>query len=247
MLVWVASYPRSGNTLVLTVLRDVYGTTRLGTALQEDRLGLELRPPDLPPGSGASAEPFRLPPELAGLANPELVEALRELPETFFIKTHRLAESADEAPAVYIVRDGRDALVSYSHYVAEHDVARYRGLSFENRLARLIRGGRGHPYGSWSENVATWTARSAPTIVIRFEELIADPVQVVTDAMRALGIDLPRPVGRLASFEQLRARRPRIFRRGEIGGWRQEMPPGLQRRFAQVHGDQMRALGYPVD
>jgi hypothetical protein len=246
VLVWVASYPRSGNTLALTVLRDVYGVERLGSALNRDRLGLEVLPPDLPPGSARSG-PFRLPDELAGLANSELLEATRDRPETFFIKTHRLRESVDPAPAVYIVRDGRDALVSYAHYVAERDVPRYRGLSFEDRLTLLVADNRRHPYGKWSQNVAAWRSRSAPTTLVRFEELIVEPVRVVTRACESLGLELPDATGDLAPFEALRERLPAVFRRGVVGGWADEMPPHVQELFWQMHGSEMDALGYSRD
>ena len=243
MLVWVASFPRSGNTLVLTVLRDVYGVERLGSALNRDRLGLELLPPDLPPGSARRAA-FRLPPELADLANPELLEAARDRAEAFFIKTHRVGDSADPAPAIHIVRDGRDALVSYAHYVAEHDVPRYRGLPFEERLALLVADNRRHPYGNWSQSVEAWRNRSAPTALVRFEELIGDPVAIVTRACASVGVELEEPAGELASFEELHQRRPAIFRRGAVGAWRDEMPPPLHERFWSLHGSQMDALGY---
>src|SRR5437879_528140 len=36
--------------------------------------------------------------------------------EPLFYKTHGLPEAGDTRPAVYIVRDGRDALVSYAHF-----------------------------------------------------------------------------------------------------------------------------------
>jgi hypothetical protein len=246
VLVWVASYPRSGNTLSLTVLRDVHGVARLGSALNKRHLGLEATPDDLPRGS-ALAAPFELPPELEDMENPQLLEELRARPEAYFIKTHRVRDSADEAPALYIVRDGRDALVSYAHYVGDHDLPRFRGLSFERRLAALISDERRHPYGNWSENVISWRSRSAPTTVIRFEDLILDPVDVVARAFDELGVALPPASGELASFEDLHRRRPRIFRRGQTGAWREEMPPPLQRQFTDAHGDEMRKLGYALE
>jgi hypothetical protein len=43
------------------------------------------------------------------------VDAARSSQETLLVKTHDLPD--DDSPALYLVRDGRDALVSYAHYI----------------------------------------------------------------------------------------------------------------------------------
>jgi hypothetical protein len=149
----------------------------------------------------------------------------------------------DPAPALYIVRDGRDAIVSHAHYVAAEDTPRFRGLSFDRRVASLIRPGV-PAYGHWSRNVKRWRGREAPMTTIRFEELIRDPIRVVTRGCEELGVPLPDPSGSVPSFDRLRERAPKLFRQGIVGSWRNEMPPRLQERFWRIHGAQMRALNY---
>ena len=99
MLVWIASYPRSGNSLFRITLRDAFGVDRIGNVHRPDlALGYVA---DRPREERDAA----LPPEFAGLARDELLEAVRERPEPYFLKTHRLADSADPSPCIYLVRE----------------------------------------------------------------------------------------------------------------------------------------------
>jgi hypothetical protein len=72
-------------------------------------------------------------------------------------------------------------------------------------------------------------------------------VSVVRDAVQSLGIEVPPPRRQVPSFDELHRRNPVTYRRGEVGTWREEMPPRLQRLFWRRHGETMRALGYERD
>jgi hypothetical protein len=230
VIVWVASYPRSGNNLALLTLGRAFGFRR-GLSAQPDQT---LRKFDLPPDA-------------------DLIPSLKGLEETVFVKTHALPGGRDETPAVYLVRDGRDAEVSYAHWVRDRAMAEFAGLEFEAILERTIRHGPAMellegqvpPDVTWSDHVRAWTGRSAATAIVRFESLIEDPASVVGDAVRSLGIDVPQPRREVPSFDELRRRNPLTYRRGEVGTWREEMPPGLEGLFWELHGAQMEALGYP--
>ncbi len=237
MLVWIASYPRSGNTLTMMALRDVFGIGRIGTVMGKD-LDLGQLQRALPP---ANREVWSPPTELANLSRTEALERIRASEDAFFIKTHRISEAEDPAPAIYIVRDGRDALVSQAHFVA--DRSRFAGQSFDERLLTLI--DEGMPTrGTWSANVAAWRRRGAPTAVIHFEDLVRDPPSTVAAAFEPLGLPIPPADGELTSFAEARDRMPDVFRRGEVGSWRDEMPGNLAEHFWELHGEQMLALGY---
>jgi hypothetical protein len=239
MLVWVASYPRSGNTLGMLTLRDIFGLTQLGTVHRE-HLGLDGLP-HLPPN--AAREPYEIPPELADLPNEELVTAIGERPEPFFIKTHRPADADDPAPGLYIVRDGRDALVSQARRLNDVGTPGFRELPFNRGLSKLIESGT-RAFGDWSRHVRAWRTRDATTALIRFEELVVDPGPVIAGGCGQLGLAMPDPSGELTPFVAARAHNPVEFRRGEVGSWREEMPPRLQTRFWRRHGEEMEALGY---
>lgn len=220
MIVWIASFPRSGNNLCLLTLSKVFGA-RTGSAMNPRSLASEL-----------SLDP-----------DADLRTALRELDETVFVKTHRVAPRQDDDPALYLVRDGRDSLVSYAHFMKARGVPRFASLSFEEILAALLERDD-HPYGSWSGNVRSWLDRDAPTALVKFEELVEDPVATVRGALASLGVPLPEPDGRLPSFEELHRRNPLVFRRGKVGSWRSELPKRLEKRFWRLHGTEMEELGY---
>jgi hypothetical protein len=221
VIVWVASFPRSGNNLCSRqTLRAVFRAK-----------------------TGAVQNLESLLPRLSLDGAPEPIPAMREHDETIFLKTHRLVDARDPSPAIYIVRDGRDSLVSYAHFVESQGEPAFASATFEEALATLIER-EDHDYGSWSGNVRAWTSREPPTEVIRFEELIEDPVAAVKAAAESLGVRLRRPVGEVPDFERLRRGDPGLYRRGRVGSWRSEMPPELEERFWQLHGAEMEALGY---
>src|SRR5918999_1204055 len=222
MIVWVASYPRSGNNLCSRqTLRAVFRAT-----------------------TGAVENPDSLVARLSLDPDADPVEAMREHDETIFLKTHRIVDANAPDPAIYLVRDGRDSLVSHAHFVkSQRDRTSSSSQSFEEILAALIER-RDHPYGSWSANVRAWTGRGAPTQVIRFEELAENTVGVVRKAVEALGVPLRKPSGEPPSFEELHEQEPDLYRRGKSGAWWSEFPPDLQIRFWRLHGAEMEAMGY---
>ena len=255
MLVWVASYPRSGNTLALLTIRDVFGVKELGRVVADDLdLGNVVR-------QAPDRSAYRVPSELHGLRGEDLLEAIRDRPEPFYIKTHRLAEAADAAPALVVVRDGRDANISYAHligsrrphpaperlppgrkgpYLAEEQ---YRELPFNRRLGKLIAPGI-PDYGHWSRSVRRWRNRAAPTALLRYEDLVSDPAGALATGCAEIGVPLPAQEGELSSFSSLHEGDSRFFRRGIVGAWRDEMVPRLQERFWRIHGQEMQALDY---
>ena len=239
MLIWVASYPRSGNTLVRVVLRNVFGVENLVI---------------LTPGGLVKAMPRA---DLPGTRTVKVVD-LPDLPllrllawmrdhddETFWVKTHRVCDANTPDPALYCVRDGRDSLVSHAHFTGARPAPRYDGTTYRQRLTMLLNPGKPQPpIGTWGSNVRRWLARGAPTAILRFEKLIADPVALVREGCREIGYELPVESGEVADFAGLQKADPVTFRRGQVGSYRDELPRPIERRFMNAYGEQMRALGY---
>lgn len=229
MIVWLASYPRSGNTFFRIVLHHAYNLKTFSVYDDPvlERIGVA---------------------EVIGHEDlPAPVETLRASPEVFFIKTHDLP--TDNSPAVYLVRDGRDALVSHARYVQSFR-KKSPGLfsseerDFERTLEKLI--ATKPQFGGWSEHVRQWTTRAdARTVVVRFEELIASPQAEVEKAIDALGLNLQKLSGGIVpDFAALQKQSPEFFRKGRTGSWRDDMPPRLQELFYQHHRPVMEDFGY---
>ena len=235
MIVWLASYPRSGNTLFRMALKHVYGLETYSA--YED--------PDI---TGMGAAPT------VGHAGRAKIKRLSRSRKTYLVKTH--TRVPDDRAAIYIVRDGRDACVSHAHYIraglllSPQERANRLPPSFEDKLRHIILGGS--TYGGWSQHVNVWTdpARRAPLHLVRYEELIASPEAVVGRAIEAVEAATGRTAGRetaagsLPSFEELNRKWPDFFRKGTTGAWRDDMPPELHELFWEHHGSAMQALGY---
>ncbi len=227
-MVWLASFPRSGNTFLRNILFEVYGLAS-STYHRESEYPVD-----------ANFKQFPV------------------------IKTHELpgALEADGVfagePVVYLVRDGRDAMCSIAHHRSNLIAP---GSDYEQNLREAILADRGSFFGGWSQNVEQWCKRA--DLVIRFEDLIKDPLSEV-ERLRTI-FELPQPdAEKLPTFESLKSGIPeygakrhqeisedekkehskRFFRRGKAGGWREEMPGALQELFWSIHGDTMDSVGY---
>ena len=230
-MIWLASYPRSGNTFFRALVYEVYGAH---THEFYDRHG-----------DPASSEALRT---IFGAATtrPSL-EEMKSAEACYLVKTHEMPD--DDCPAIYLVRDGRDALVSHAHFVLQHDErvppdahrARY-----DDTLKMLIE--TDASFGGWSGNVRAWTTRSTGTTIVRFEELIERPLACLRRTMADVGYPLPeRPSPRIPTFGELQQKVPPVFRKGRVGSWREEMCKELQELFWIGHGDVMHAMGYSRD
>lgn len=229
MITWVASYPRSGNTMLLVILHYGFGLPCPSRYR---------RPAHLPPMKRTAP---RL--QLAGPGAPRSLEQMAASPRTWYVKSHEQPD--DERPALYLVRDGRDAMVSYAHFILETADPTRRLPPFEHVLADLVRSD--DHFGGWGRHVEAWCSRRAPTAVLRFEELIAspDPRPLVAEALAKIGADDVGPgEGAIPDFAYLQRAQPRNFRRGEVGAWRQEMPRRLAALFWERHGRVMTEMGY---
>lgn len=222
MIIWLASYPRSGNTFFRLLLKHSYGLPTYSVYPEGDLTGAE--------------------------ANTEMsFEDMVKAPDIYFVKTHELPE--EDYPAVYLVRDGRDALTSYAHYILQY-VYRIpkdeQPKQYDETLRMLI--DTGYLYGEWNEHVLGWTGRSTRTAVVKFEDLINAPIESVQNAMVDVGYQLEEiQAASVPSFSELHEKVPEFFRKGQIGSWREEMREDLHNLFWNRNADAMSRMGYGDD
>jgi hypothetical protein len=227
MSVLLASYPRSGNTFFRIVMNCLYDV--------KSAEGY-----DFVAGAESRAEGNQ--PEFLRVIGQTSASEIARTGDLGFVKTHELPEGEDQRPAVYLLRDGRDVCVSYAHFALAYHPDQLPSREFADVL-RLLIGSKDH-FGGWSRHVEAWTSRSAPTAVVRFEELSADPAGVAASACRTLDLPVPEAAGTLPGFEELKILQPDFFRKGRIGSWKEEMPPDLEELFWSLHGDVMIRHGY---
>jgi glycosyltransferase involved in cell wall biosynthesis len=223
-MIWLSSFPRSGNTFLRNVLVEVYG---LPSSSYYNHVG----------------EP----------------ENYQDFP---FVKTHELPDqiipSGLETPSVYLIRDGRDSLVSMVHQQIDiYGVNR----PFEDIFIEATLAAEGSYFGGWSANVAAWLAVNP--LVIRFETLIQNPLEQAQRLQALMHLPTPNPE-KLPTFEALKFGQPQYgrgkriatseeeelaivrksFRRGKAFGWKDELSRELQNLFWTYHRKQMEELGY---
>lgn len=176
---------------------------------------------------------------------PKTLEALANSDSYYVVKTHEMPQ--EDYPALYLVRDGRDSLVSYTHYAMEYEGKSklFQKVFFRRTLRNFIE--QDH-FGGWSSNVLAWTQRSTPTAIVKFEDLIVDPIGTLTGNLGQLDYHLPAVDNpEVPSFEALRKANPFMYRKGQVGGWRKEMPDKLHDLFWERHGAAMDLMDYRRD
>ena len=207
MIVWLASYPRSGNTLYRMLLYHLEGIETY--SIYNDR--------DITKMGASEAVGHR---KLA-----HSLDYYRRAPDAYYIKTHSLPK--DDLLAVYIVRDVRDVMVSYAHYRQDIDGC---GDDLDTILRRLIVGNR---WGGWSTHVLRWITRDQTVMTVKFEDLVEQPETVFLNTER----EAPE-------FEELHYNWPKFFRKGKVGGWKDEMSDEIEALCWKHHGKVMGRLGY---
>jgi hypothetical protein len=271
-LVWIASYPKSGNTWMRAFLHNYIRDAE--TPYDINRL-TDLTAADV------NAERYRRydprPASLYKLADvqrmrPLVQRDLTALDSTLvFVKTHnaRLAVAgvplitpAVTAGAIYIVRDPRDIAVSYS---------RHRGRSIDETIAFMAdpeaaTGGTDSQVfellSTWSGNANSWTSPSDPRVrVVRYETIVHDPASVFGAIITWLGQTPPperlQRAIRFSSFAEMRAQEQAngfkertsesdglFFETGKPGHWREVLSPVQQLRIERDHETMMRRFGY---
>jgi estrone sulfotransferase len=209
--VWFASFPRTGSTWLRFILCNVISLQEMDGADVDFHMVDDVIP--------ALGRP--------GLFRPWTYQSMPRL-----VKTHqpyRRGWFARPERAVYVMRDPRDAMVSYFNFLE-----RRSHLPFHGSFADLIRHRR---YGleAMLINHVSWAARKP--IVMRFDEMKADPVGRIDALLRQLGTPAPREIlekaVERASFQKIREAqretgipgKPRFregfefARSGKVGQW----------------------------
>lgn len=219
--VWIASYPRSGNTFLRIILQNLFGLETYSVYRLE---GEQLADP--------SADALGQAPYLPR----DWRERLTEQASTAaaLIKTHGPPEPCGKA--VYLVRDGYAAIDSYYHY--------HKRFSFEQpSLTEVIAGAC--QFGSWSEHFRAWNPQArTQTLFLRYEQLVSRPQECIPRLADFLQVQ-PQ-TGALPTFAELKQRWPAFFRRGKDSAFLQEWTPAQLALFNELHGAVMTELGYEL-
>ncbi|MDA1362751.1 sulfotransferase domain-containing protein [Glycomyces luteolus] len=233
MIVWLASFPRSGNTFFRIALNRLYGAPTY-VVYDVDGVAAQI---------GADLMDAR--------DRPGTFDQMRDADEVYFVKTHRRRDDpviAAEDRAVCLVRDGRECVVSWARlWTRQHaDEPDYEERFAEEARSIITRTTGGT--GGWGQNVLSWHHSASPApIWVRFEDLIANPRAAVETAIGEAAPGLtPARQAELPTFGELHAREPGFFRSGTTGAHQAELPPDLHDLFWDQpdNATAMRLNGY---
>ena len=271
---WLASYPKSGNTWLRALLTGwledspVDVNQLVGTPIASSREAFDAAL-GIPSSSLTAAEIELVRPRADEVLASEADEPhLRKIHDAFAVGPQRepIVSITATRGALYVIRDPRDVVVSYAHgRNMSFEWARRRlndpeaALSAdENRLHEQLP----QRLGTWSSHVRSWVDETPfPVEVIRYEDLATTPAERFGPALRFSGFGdvderrLARAI-ECSSFDRLQraeqdhgfreghAGRSDFFRRGRPGSWRDELPAELAARTKEDHREVMARFGY---
>jgi hypothetical protein len=155
------------------------------------------------------------------------------------------------------VRDGRDAMVSYFHFL---EAINGRPPDF----LKLVTTGEGLYPCRWHEHVEAWRANpyGAQMMTLSYEELKQNAGRELQRLCIFAGLErdqsLLEAVVHSASFNMMREKEKKtgwddggawpadryFVRRGKVGSFRDEMPPPILESFMQQSEGTLKMLGY---
>lgn len=269
-MIWLASYPKSGNTWMRLLLREYFKETEQAAPFEtKDTASYWYQGVCPKPLIACSAVDTTL---CRGAAMLNMHIGTNNHSDTHpvaVVKTHMVNASFDGLPffhplwckkAVYIVRDPRDIVPSFADHL---------GLPHEEvvEMMRNETAEIGEPprvpatLASWSTHVKTWLgvgSNDQEVLKVTYEDMHRSPAR---ELERVLGfydftpdLDAIKKAVRLCAFDRLRETQAdfseksehseNFFRRGIVGSHKDEVDPELVKQIEEDHRVVMEALGY---
>ena len=227
MIIWLASYPRSGNTYFRAVLNHYFNFSTY--SLYGDLADI-----------GANEALVKLVGHKSGTRETLNLAALRRSDERAFIKTHELPDDliSNEDAVFYILRDGRDASASYHRYL--QNVLGRTDATLDDVLVGAVR------FGWWGNHVLQWNRMpNNNRHVFRFEDITREPDVF---AHRLAGIlQCERSLEPFPELETFRNAAPSFFGTGRSGSHEDAFSGVHCALFDHFSGPAMHLTGYRSD
>jgi aryl sulfotransferase len=271
-IVWLASFPKSGNTWFRAFLANLIADRPLPVDINELGSGNFVSRQNFDAALGW--ETSDLTDEAVDRLRPQVQDVLAQQESPYF-KTHEafrhpqtgepLFSLRATRAALYFIRNPLDVAVSYGIHIGKGaDVAIER---MNDRAAYLLSGKSklspqlAQPLGDWSGHVRSWAdAPALRVLVVRYEDMLARPQEVFSAACRFAGLpDGTAQVARAlehSSFKEMQ-RQERVkgfaeaaqpgklfFRSGQAGKWREILSTQQVARIVDCHSEVMRRFGY---
>ncbi|MCB9958732.1 MAG: sulfotransferase domain-containing protein [Rhodospirillaceae bacterium] len=270
-IVWLASYPKSGNTWVRSFLANYLSGSDKPVHINDfSRFSMGEHLASL--YETVSGKPFSALDNAAiNRLRPQVQRYISaQHREPVFVKTHNAVVELEGMPtivgevtagALYVIRNPLDVAVSYAHHLGvDYDSAIAAMAKSNNQMATDGRYAF-QLLGSWSNHVTSWVVQTQKLLgIARYEDLKRRPEETFGKLVRALKMPPDKPrlrqavkntaFGTLQAMEEatgfIEASRKaeRFFRKGKVGDWRSELSADQVARIVADHGPMMRRFGY---
>lgn len=169
-----------------------------------------------------------------GMKARDFVRQSKASSDVRLIKTH--GPPLDGSPAIYVVRDGRAAVISYFRYL--RDVRNRADVELHDVIE-----GKNVYFSSWSGSLREWNPQARPkTLLLRYEDILDDPANAIVQIGEFVGVS---PVSAWKNeFEKMRTLYPEFFRAGSNKKNIAALEGDNLERFWSLHGDKMRSMRY---
>ncbi len=271
-IIWLASYPKSGNTWLRAYLANLFRNPERPLAINDL--------PNYVLGDGffihyetfSGKKMAELTPEDIARLRPKVHEWFAySRGEDVFVKTHNLIARIDGCPlitpsatvgAIYVVRNPLDVAVSFTHHYQVSVDRAVESLSDPNYHLPASDDQMIQYLSSWSRHVKSWLdAPGMKLHLMRYEDMIKKPAKAFNGLVDFLGV--PKEPARMqkalkfSSFKELSNQeeetcfvesRPdgkaKFFRKGGVGGWRDSLSKDQVAALIEAHGEVMTRVGY---
>jgi len=271
-IIWLASYPKSGNTWLRAFLANYITNAATPVAINDlpkhvlgDNLILHYEQFTGKSARDLADEDFKW-------LRPRVHEWLaRSRPQEVFVKTHSVVSKVDDMPlitpsatagAVYVVRNPLDVAVSFAHHYQVTYARAVDSLCSDDYVLPSSSGLHRQYLSSWSHHVRSWTEAPGLTPhLLRYEDMLGAPHKAFGRLIGFLG--LPKDPARLrraigfSSFRELSGQerttrfvesRPdgesSFFRAGRTGAWRNVLTEAQAEILIAKHREVMVEMGY---
>lgn len=276
MIIWIASYPKSGNTWMRLFIKSYFNSSnikfsldnKLDDAIVVESFPVERRFEELKINFEDFSDIYKNWLNMQLMINlNNKINYLKTHNAMCTINKHKFTNVENTLGAIYIVRDPRDVLVSYSYFLNRSidEILKkmtsndsYEGAELKNKFYKKSL------LGSWSSHYNSWKKLDGvKTILVKYEEMIENPystflkVLIYLKNLTNIKIDEKKinDTIKQTSFENLKNLELKegykgnlspnpFFRSGKVGQWREKLTKEQCQKIEITFKNEMTELGY---
>ena len=276
MIIWIASYPKSGNTWMRLFIKSYFNSSNIKFSLDNqlddtivvESFPVERRFEELKINFEDFSDIYKNWLNMQLMINlNNKINYLKTHNAMCTINNHKFTNVENTLGAIYIVRDPRDVLVSYSYFLNRSidEILKkmtsnnsYEGAELKNKFYKKSL------LGSWSSHYNSWKKLDGvKTILVKYEEMIENPhstflkVLIYLKNLTNIKIDEKKinDTIKQTSFENLKNLELKegykgnlspnpFFRSGKVGQWREKLTKEQCQKIEITFKNEMTELGY---